>query len=528
MERPASLRCESGLTLVEVMIATAVLLVGMLGTVSMLDMANAVTTTTKAREQAVSLQREIIEEVRSVPYDALVPAAVVSKVQQTPELTDSTPTSGGWTIRRRGYDYTVAVGVCDVDDAADGTGDHDGTLFCASGNGQTTPEECRELLGIDGSIQGTDAAATAGASVGDCGIDLDLDGTVDNLTEASVGICLLICPGAGTDPVPSDYKRLVVLVRWGEGGGTRYALQASAIANPGLAAAPAVVDVVPGNASPITGGSDLSFSATTNAPAASAAWYVDGTAKGAASGSDTAWSWTWQLGTVSTTSTPNEGEILDGTYLVGAKAFDRFGQFGSVRQVAMKINRRVPYPVKQFDAGLNNGVVDFEWRANAERDILGYRVYRKVPLSSPVLVCPLTKATSCRETSPPAGSHTYYAVAVDSAPGDPAREGNPSADATTSTLNTPPNPPSNLQISTASGVPVLTWDAGSDPDLGDKVEYYRIYRDGMTVESRFDRTGTGDELTFTDAAAGGTSHSYYVVAVDGNMAESTFVGPVTG
>ena len=41
---------ESGFTLVEVMVAITLLLVGVLGTVTMIDGANAVTTRTKARE----------------------------------------------------------------------------------------------------------------------------------------------------------------------------------------------------------------------------------------------------------------------------------------------------------------------------------------------------------------------------------------------------------------------------------------------------------------------------------------------
>lgn len=519
---------ERGLGLVEVLVASTVLLVGMLGTVSMLDMASTVTTTTKAREQAVSLQREIIEEVRSVPYDALIPTSVVSEVQAaSATLADAHPSQPGWTIRRRGYTYTVAVGVCDVDDPNDGTGDHDGTLFCATGPGSTTPTTCRQLLGVDGSIQGTSAAATAGVSVGDCGIDLDLDGAVDNLTQASVGICLLVCPTGGTDTVPSDYKRLIVLVRWDRGGGTRYALQSSAVANPGVARAPAVTAVTPGTSSPVTSGTSVSFTATTNLPAATVGWYVDGTSKGGASGSGTSWAFDWPLGAVSTGSTPNSNEVLDGSYLLGAKAFDANGQFGSVRQVTVTVNRRAPYPVKELDAGRNGSVVDVEWRANPERDIAGYRVYRRPLVGSPVQVCALTQQTSCQDTSPPAGSLTYFAVAVDRTTAGALREGTPSGDVSVAATNTPPTAPTNLQVSTSSGVPVLTWNAASDPDLFDSIEYYRIYRDGTTVAARFDRTGTGSELTWTDAKAGGVSRTYRVKAVDTNMAESTFAGPVS-
>ena len=44
--------------------------------------------------------------------------------------------------------------------------------------------------------------------------------------------------------------------------------------------------------------------------------------------------------------------------------------------------------------------------------------------------------------------------------------------------------------------------------------------------NRFDRTGSGTALTWTDPK-GNSSHSYSVTAVDPQLAESTIVGPVT-
>ncbi|MTD42987.1 prepilin-type N-terminal cleavage/methylation domain-containing protein [Conexibacter sp. W3-3-2] len=522
---------EAGFTLVEVLVAAALLLVGMLATLSMLDMAQAVTTTSKTREQAVSLQREIIEAVRAVPYDQLTPGGVGPAVRASGSLTDSNLGSGGWTIRRRGATYTVAVGVCAVDDARDGTGTHDGGQFCATGAGTTSSATCGTLLGISGAISGTPAAATAGAAVGDCGIDLNLDGQVDNLTEASVGLCLLICPGAGTDAMPSDYKRVVVLVRWATGGGSRYALQATTIANPGMAAAPSVTALNAAGSVPVTSATSLGFNATTSSAAASAAWYIDGTAKGNAAGAGTAWTFTWPLGTVSSGSTPNADEVLDGTYLVGAKSFDKFGQFSTARQLTVTVNRRAPYAPRQLDAGRNGAVVDLEWRPNAERDVEGYRVYRRPAVGAPVLVCGPVTTTTCQDTAPPAlPTLSYYVAALDRTTGGAVREGAASADAVVVTGNRAPNPPTGLTLSVSAGNRVLSWTAPAvaDPDLGDSIAYYRIYRDGALVADRYDRTATGTELTYTDTQSGGVAHSYRITAVDQYMAESTIVGPVSG
>lgn len=522
-------RDEAGFSLVEVLVATSILLVGLLGTVSMLDMANAVTTTTKAREQAVSLQREIVEDVRAIPYADLTPSTVGPAVRGNPALADSTPGTTRWTVHRRGVTYTAAVGVCAVDDPSDGTGLRDGSLFCATGAGTTSAQECAALLGTDGHIQGVPAAAGAGAKVGDCGIDLSLDGTVDNLTEASVGLCAGACEGDGGDAHPSDYKRVVVLVRWDQGAGSRYALQATTVAYPGRSTAPTVSALQTGASDPVTSGTEVPLSATTSAPAATVSWYVDGTMKGSASGAGSDWSFNWMLGSVSAGTEPGADEVLDGTYLLGARAFDAYGQFGSTRELTITVNRRAPYAVKEFAAGRNGSVVELEWRANPERDIEGYRVYRHEADGSPALVCSLVSAMSCQDVDPPpSGSPGYFAVAVDRTAAGSPREGERSADATVSSTNTRPTAPTGLTATTSGGDTVLQWSAASDPDADDSVAYYRIYRNGIAFTDRYDRTGTGAELVYTDTRTGGATNTYWVVAVDEHLAESVVAGPVSG
>jgi len=75
---------------------------------------------------------------------------------------------------------------------------------------------------------------------------------------------------------------------------------------------------------------------------------------------------------------------------------------------------------------------------------------------------------------------------------------------------------------------VLSWGASAgDPDVGDSVAFYRIYRDGQDFIDRYDRTGTGSELTYTDTNTNGVQHDYYVVAVDTQLAESTFSNGAT-
>lgn len=542
-------RDAGGFTLIEVMVAASLLLVGVLGTLTLFSAASAATITTKAREQAVALQREIVEGARSLSYDRLTPNGVVPALQALPNLGDDQPGVPGWQIRRRGVTYTVAVGACSVDDPGDGVGAVDDSTFCASAGG-TSPARCSTLLGVTGAIQGTTAAATAGIDVGNCGIDLNLDGQIDDLTRAQVAasglnLCTILglnlCPTSTPDTNPDDYKRVVTLVRWTVGSGSRFALQSTTLPNPGMSAAPQVVSLTTTSPSTVTSGTSVAFAATTSRTPASVAWVLDGTTKGAASGAASAWAFSWSLGTVSAGTSPNPGEVLDGTYVVGAKAFDSYGDSGSIRSLTMSLNRRVPYPPSGFAAGRNtggsggSGVVDFEWNPNLERDIVGYRVYRQPTLGSAVQVCPATAgdttaATSCEATSQPTGLViSYYMVAVDRSPAGALREGNTSAAAGVTLTNNPPSAPGTLSASSSSGNTVLSWAASpGDPDPGDRVAFYRIYRDGTTFADRYDRTGTGGELTYTDTHVNGVQHTYRVVAVDTQLAESGFSNAVTG
>ncbi len=533
MTRPAPpLRDEHGFTLVEVLVAMALLLGGVVAALTLINASNAATVTTKAREQGVSLQRELVEAARSLSYDKLAQGTVADQIRATPGLADDQPTTPGWQILRRGVVYTVAVGSCSVDDPSDGYGvvATNDPGFCPAGGG-TTAAQCRDLLGTTGSIQGTAAAGTATVAVGDCGIDLDLDGTVDRLSYAQLqglfDICTLgLCPATRPDTYPDDYKRVVTLVRWDRGTGSRYALQSTTVPNPGSSAAPQVTALT----QTTTTATSLSFAATTSRLPATVAWLVDRTAKGSATGADTGpWTFTWNVGTVSAGAAPNTGEVLDGTYVVSAEADDAFGASGQTKAVTVSLNRRIPYRPSDFIAGRNSGgsaagasgVVDFDWSPNRESDVAGYRVYR-VGSGTPVCSTGTATATECEATGEPLTASDYYVVALDHLAAV-LREGDHTANVTVSSpAPVAPTAPGSL-TATASGSSVaLSWT----PSVG-AVDFYRIYRDGVAFANRYDRTGTATELTYTDTRIGSGGHVYRVVAVSG-AAESSFSGAVTG
>jgi Tfp pilus assembly protein PilV len=106
---------EAGFTIVELVVASFVLLVGILGVLAMLTGALRATATSDTRVAATNLARELVETARSVDYDNL---DVVAAQLQARGLGSGTP----WTIERRGVSYTVVATTCAFDSPADGYG----------------------------------------------------------------------------------------------------------------------------------------------------------------------------------------------------------------------------------------------------------------------------------------------------------------------------------------------------------------------------------------------------------------------
>jgi prepilin-type N-terminal cleavage/methylation domain-containing protein len=524
--RPSLSPCrdEDGFTIIEVLVASVILLVGLMAVLGIVTQSDTVTASNRAREQGIALQRELVEAARSIPYEQLTQSAIVGKIKGTAGLTDSTMLSTGWTYTRRNVKYAVAVGTCAVDDPTDGTGPHESAGYCINGTGTTTPSQCATSLGSSGSIAGTGTASGAAAS--DCGIDSNFDGNVDGLADTAGGPCTNC---SGVDKNPNDYKRVVVLVRWNKGLGKRYALQSTTVPNPGLAAAPAITSMTPPSQSMGPNSRYLPFTLAFNTPPTTVPWYVDGTNNGQAAGSGLNWNFQWDLGDVNYTgSSPFSAEVLDGVYTVTAKGIDQYGQAGTAKASTVIVNRRIPYPPPNPHAGRNNGNAYLEWGASSESDVEGYRAFR-VQAGSDQLVCSLTRLTRCKESGMPSGDQQYYIVAVDR-DSSGQRNGDKSAYVTVPGVDQQPTTPPLIQVAkpSSTGPAVISWTASSDPDAGDSVQFYRIYRDGTDwVNDYYGRTTSGSSLSYTDSDTNGDPHTYYVVAVDQSYTESPMSGGVT-
>src|SRR5215213_8153579 len=138
--RPSS---QAGFTLIEVLVAMLILLVGVLGVVTMVDGANAVTSKTKAREGGTAIARSIIEVSRSIRYRDLTQASLEAALETRPTLVDSQPSVTGYTIRSRNIEYQLTLTVCSLDDPKDELGVRPaGTLFCTDSDGPgATPRD---------------------------------------------------------------------------------------------------------------------------------------------------------------------------------------------------------------------------------------------------------------------------------------------------------------------------------------------------------------------------------------------------
>jgi prepilin-type N-terminal cleavage/methylation domain-containing protein len=359
-------RGQAGFTLVEVLVAMTLLSTAVLGLMSLTDSAAKTTTATKAREGANSLAREIREDAVGIAYSQLGPATLVPTLQALPGL--ASQTGGGiWTLTRRdtasaGFTYTVDATVCSIDDASDGYGTRAGITWC-----DTPPA------------------------------------------------------GGVADSQPEDFKRVAVTVSWTLQGQTHSVRQTSLLAKNGAPDLPVVNTLVlttpsvanPSNPTISTAASSATFTATATSTAQSVQYSVDGVNTGNATLSGG--NWTFTLSLVGWT---------DGAYTIGARALNAAGIPGPTRTLTLTLARSQPAAPAGLVGGRNSvtklgslvQVAELDWLPNAERNVLGYRVYRP----GGTLACPGSASTfdltsSCIDFAPVDGTYSVVAVYRDAA-----------------------------------------------------------------------------------------------------------------
>ena len=457
-------RHERGYTLVEVMVAAAILLSGVLGILTLLNTANGATHRTKVRDGATSLARELIEAVRAVPYPDLQASTLVAHLQAQPGLDDAVG-GGTWNIVRRNLTYTATASLCSVDAGKDGYGDHGGSTFCSD-------------------------SATTGAN----------------------------------DANPDDYKRVSVEVTWKERGDTITVRQEAVINDPGSAFAPSVIAMKASTTNvttPLVTSIDFN-PVTTSIKADSVRWYVDNVQKGTAGGSNKTWSFSWSLNGVQDGTYQVRAQAYDrygqtSSGYVVTVVLNRFAPDPPKNVVGGRNPLWGSSLVElEWAPSPERDVTGYEV----------YRVKGGTPsMANDTPVCSTLVAdpepTSCKDTSAPSGNQQYYVVAL--APARPPQTTVDRSDMSAviqSDGNTAPTAPASITATPLPGGGVhLSWTAASDAD--GTIRYYRIYRDDDTsFTSRIDRTDNGAILEWADEAPTAGTRRYWVTAVDDRLAES--------
>lgn len=373
----ARLRDSEGFTIVEVLVAALILVIGLLATFMLLDVSVRASGTIRAREGALTLAREVTEDAHAISYSQLSPSTITTMLEAMPGL--ATTSGSSWQVIRRGVTYTLTATECSIDDPKDGYGVHDST-FCAD--------------------------------------------------SSQVG---------SADQQPVDMKRVTANVSWTEGRLTHSVQEATTVTSAGLVvgfvtsnlqlATPAIGTGVSGTSyQPTvtsTGVSQLTFSVSAPAEATAILWTVNGVAQ--------AWTST-VVGTTWTSAPWSIGGLSDGSYQLGAQAQDSSGVIGPAITIPVTLTRNIPTAPTVTGYGFNTNLLvggtpstaaELQWQPNPELNVTGYKIFNP----SGTLICTTsnstvntacgthawcTTETACIDLSPPAtnASNLTYQVAA--------------------------------------------------------------------------------------------------------------------
>jgi prepilin-type N-terminal cleavage/methylation domain-containing protein len=510
--RPAGARArtQDGFTLVEVLVAALVLVVGLGALLQLLITADHTISTTRLRQVETSLAREVLEDSRELASTQLTQTAIASALQSvvpqatvsgsnlvvTRTVSSGTPTS-----------FDIAFNVCDLDAPSDGYGNHgpppaSGGVWCA---------------------------------------DVASNGTQDSNPNDYKRVSVTVTPSDRSTPV----IRQTILIYSRPVNGPAVSCLSTSTACPGP-------DVT------VTSGSSLTFNVRTTTTATRIQWLVNGnlppsaqipsTATDPYAPSGASSSFTWNF------------PAADGTYAITAVAYDANGNSGTRSTVVVSLNRHEVIAPTSFNAGWNDltGGVEIQWIPSVDQDVLYYRVYRKYGTNAAQLVTTCgtsgnVTGTSCADAPQPtlappipsarpnpctssSQSYTttdlYWVVGVDTDPSTRApREStarSPQVDA--NLCNHQPYAPTTLSGTLSGGQLALTWNAPSPPapDSWQSIQAWRVYRwpSNRAVQvpgDRYQLVGNSPAVTrYTDSSPdpGGVQQSYCVTAVDTRLNES--------
>jgi prepilin-type N-terminal cleavage/methylation domain-containing protein len=455
---------ERGFTIVEMMVAVIVLLVGALGTLAMLDTANKRSRGAADRQNGTAVARQIVEAAKSVPYRDVAPGSIVNTLREDEALTGIS--GSPWRIERDNTIFTIQVEVCWLDEPADGLGSRAPGNFCPGSGG-----------------------------------------------------------GGTADGNSIDHKRVTVTTSWNNSSGAGSARQSTLISARGGIDAPGVssVQLTSPATSPITDPATVSasFAVTTTEDAAAVVWSLDGSQQDTATGSGRNWTFTWQLpaedGTYDISAQAFDGEGLGGEVRSATVVVNRFAPRAPESMLAVRKGAVVEtlwsasperdvigYRVyRQAANGAVEVVCDFSTETTC------------IDTSPPARSTQVVDYWAVALDKDPADQEREGAPSNRVDVNEPNSPPNPPVDL----ILSKDAEGNNVLQWTAPAVP--------DPD-GDPIISYVIYRDGTAIKDRLDEVAGNELTFVDYGVNGSSVHEYWVTAADERFAESTPLGPVSG
>jgi type II secretory pathway pseudopilin PulG len=501
---------QGGFTIVEVLVAALVLVLGLGAMLQLIITADHTISTTRLKQVETSLAREVLEDARGLAATELTQRAIASALQS--EVPQATLSGSNLVVTRavssgNPTTFNVSFEVCDLDNPSDGYGSH----------------------------------ASPPASGGAWCPDVGSNGTQDSSPDDYKRVSVTVTPNDRSTPVVEQ----TILIYGSPVNGPAVTCLSTSVTCPGP-------DVT------VTSGSSLTFNVTTTATAARIQWLVDGNvppseqipaaATDPYAPSGTSSSFTWNFPTA------------DGTYAITAVAYDANGNSGTRSTVVVNLNRHPVIAPTLLNAGWNDlvGGAEIQWVPSVDQDVLYYHVYRQYGGDAPELVATCgasgdVTGTNCTDAPQPAlappipsarpnpcpspshsytTSNYYWVVGVDTNPTSrlPRESTARSPQVDANLCNHQPYAPSTLSGTLDDGQLTLTWDAPSPAaeDGWQSIQAWRIYRwpSSRSVQlpgDRYELVGNSPAVTsYTDGSPdpGGVEQSYCVTAVDTRLNES--------
>ncbi len=237
---------EDGFTIIEVMIAILILVIGVFGTMTLIEGSLASTSRTTAREQGTNLARDVVERSRQLAYkDTKMDVAPANLRAKLPSSDNTTALTGSaldtFDVTRRGTTYTVKIFACSIDDPTDGVGKGDSTFCAASsgggggGGGPGTPAP-----GAAASVNVLGIAVAAGGSLlqtvcNAVGTNTDIINALSSVVGVVAPLSACSATSSGTvafDAQPDDLRRVTTTVSWTRNGHPGSLVQTTLLTNP--------------------------------------------------------------------------------------------------------------------------------------------------------------------------------------------------------------------------------------------------------------------------------------------------------